>query len=1217
MTGKYLPLKFIFVALLVVLSVGSFFWGNGLVYGPDIAGGYAMVYRVENENNDPFLIEQIIAILKKRVDPSGLASIEWRPLKNNSFEVRMPAASKKSREFGKAYFDAHEKLLEHNITRANIRRLQGMDQQQRYRELSEILHNDKDEVDEVQIKRIETLLEDIAELDAKEKALADLNKTFEKDKSSSPKIIADQQKQQQVAKDAIKIASIKYTESWRNVLKGNINVNALDAVLRGYNYAIEQGNKTDKKNALLDYNARLVDFCEEHPVWKDGIMNVAGLYQKWADVRRPLEDPGDLKSMIQKAGILEFRIAPLPRKNQEETANTLTKDEVKTYKDLLDEEGPKALQMQGKDYAWYAVQNDESDYRGLISKDYHGQTYILLSNKAGEKLVRPGLNQPEWALSGASVGSDQYGAAAVDFAMDASGASQFAFLTKNNIKRPMAILLDDEVYSAPTIQSMISSRGQITGKFTYEEVKKLAQTLAAGSLRGKIDPDPVSETAFSAALGEINIEKGKRAAVIGLIAVAAFMLVYYLLCGAIANVALMLNIILVVGAMSVFRAVLTLPGIAGIILTIGIAVDANVLIFERLREEQASGFGIKQAIKNAYERAFSAIFDANITTLLICLFLFVVFKWVGMEEVRGFAITLGLGVVFSMFTALVVTRWIFEVLLDTKILSKPLHMLRLIPKVNVKWISKRYFFWFISLALIATGIVSLVWQSKNILGIEFSSGTQAVMKFQSDALIDGKLPNDNIVREKIEAMAKQMRDTAQDENQRKTLDKLIATSRVETQLNENNVKDFLELYGNDKGEVTRTDWENKNKSMEFFNLIDTDEGNENVLTKDELEKNLPQSSYQISTTAGSVIVRKVIDDSLGTSLQTRTKCVFDLVKDKNVSELGVKIDGDGKTFITPASLEGVTSSYRDELIDHEGGVMFVVENVKPVITVLDLKERIRDMRRKSDFGQQAGNSFDVVGLKNTGKDSFSAFVVLVSPTDPDKLKTPQEKDAFANVELELLTQAINSEEMMDIRSFDPAIAGQTAQLAIIAVILSWLAIVGYLWLRFGSIRWGLAAVICLIHDVIIVVGMIAVSGWLAGTPVGNALGISSFKIDLAMVAAILTVIGYSVNDTIVVFDRIRENRGKLKTITAPVINSSINQMLPRTLLTSFTTLIVVLIMYIWGGPGIKPFSYALLVGIIFGTYSSIAVASPLLLGFKEAITVRDETPPEDETPETV
>jgi len=171
-------------------------------------------------------------------------------------------------------------------------------------------------------------------------------------------------------------------------------------------------------------------------------------------------------------------------------------------------------------------------------------------------------------------------------------------------------------------------------------------------------------------------------------------------------------------------------------------------------------------------------------------------------------------------------------------------------------------------------------------------------------------------------------------------------------------------------------------------------------------------------------------------------------------------------------------------------------------------------------------------------------------------------------------------------------------------VLSWVGIVAYLWFRFGSIRGGLAAVVCLIHDVIIVVCLVAVSGWLHTTWIGRALMINSFKIDLAMVAAVLTVIGYSVNDTIVVFDRIRENRGKLATVSPLVINTSINQTLSRTLLTSGTTMIVVMVMYVWGGVGIHAFSYALLAGILFGTYSSVAIASPLLMGFRRALVAR-------------
>jgi SecD/SecF fusion protein len=215
--------------------------------------------------------------------------------------------------------------------------------------------------------------------------------------------------------------------------------------------------------------------------------------------------------------------------------------------------------------------------------------------------------------------------------------------------------------------------------------------------------------------------------------------------------------------------------------------------------------------------------------------------------------------------------------------------------------------------------------------------------------------------------------------------------------------------------------------------------------------------------------------------------------------------------------------------------------------------------------------------------------------------------------MQSINDALAREESLPVLNFDQAIAGEAARKAIMAIIFSWLAIVLYLWLRFGSLQWGIAAVICLVHDVLIVLGLVALSGYVYNT-FGEVLGIQAFKVDLAMIAALLTVIGYSVNDTIVVFDRIRENRGKMTTITPQVLNSSVNQTLARTLLTSTTTLIVVLVMYIFGGAGIRAFSFALLMGVLFGTYSSIAIASPLLMGFKKAVTAKVVTKDEEEAP---
>jgi len=290
-------------------------------------------------------------------------------------------------------------------------------------------------------------------------------------------------------------------------------------------------------------------------------------------------------------------------------------------------------------------------------------------------------------------------------------------------------------------------------------------------LPAKLIETPVAESPFGPTFGEANRDMGFRAGIIGLIAVAGFMCVYYMTAGVVAIIALVLNIVLVLGVMSLIGAVFTLPGIAGIILTVGIAVDANVLIFERLREEQQRGTAIRRAMANAYQRAFSAIFDANITTLITCLIL----GWVGTEEVRGFAVTLAFGVMFSMFTALVVTRWVFQVLLDRNIISKPLNMLHIIGVPKVNWMAKRHFFWVLSGSMVVIGIFSMLGQGKNLLGIEFSAGTQAVVTFKDDALIDGKLPHAELVRTSFMSSVEKLAGENRDQ-----YGKLAETSRIET-----------------------------------------------------------------------------------------------------------------------------------------------------------------------------------------------------------------------------------------------------------------------------------------------------------------------------------------------------------------------------------------------------------------------------------------------------
>jgi preprotein translocase subunit SecD len=267
-------------------------------------------------------------------------------------------------------------------------------------------------------------------------------------------------------------------------------------------------------------------------------------------------------------------------------------------------------------------------------------------------------------LDSASAGIDQNNRPAVNFALDSVGARKFGKVTGANIGRPFAIILDGEVVSAPVIQSQIFGSGQITGSFTVLETNELALILRAGAL-----PAPLivmEERSIGPGLGADSVAAGQTAAVIGLILVAIYMMLSYGLFGALADIALVANITLILASLSALQATLTLPGIAGIVLTMGMAVDANVLIFERIREELAHGRSVLAAIDSGYKRAISTIIDSNLTTLFAALFLYVF----GSGPIKGFAVTLAIGIITSMFTAVMVTRLLIILWIEYKRPSK-------------------------------------------------------------------------------------------------------------------------------------------------------------------------------------------------------------------------------------------------------------------------------------------------------------------------------------------------------------------------------------------------------------------------------------------------------------------------------------------------------------------------------------------------------------------
>jgi SecD/SecF fusion protein len=1229
MNTKNLLLKLaLFVVLPLVLSVGMLYTHN-IKWGIDIRGGHSLTFEINTNQKDierlkaqrddltkqsaqpdkageekkilddriakineqvkilesagdqPELLGKIINILKRRIDPNGLLALEWRPMGKSRFEVRMPAA--KSQDSKYAYLQAMEKVEADNIKPSQI---------------SQLLAATGDARGQI----IKTLSRGDGALADKLQALAEAN---------------DAMTQAPASKDGEAAATMpdawaqkgNYEDKYDAVRKSNVSQVKLQAVLRLWVSETEKAalkNQDETARRMNAFDKGCKQLVSEHPSRKAELENVVKLYQAWAGTRQQLDDPSDLKRLIAKAGVLEFRICPM--QTSDNRAGSIEQDIVRQYANDLKEFGPDYARKKDKQYQWFAIRGDREDFNNTcVVAPYGGKFYMLLDNTRNDVMLHSS-DAAGWSLRDSRPEPDQYGRPSVGFTFNQAGADKFQDLTSTHIGQPMAVLLDDEVYSAPNIQSTISDRGVITGSFTQAEVDELSSILNAGSLPARLNvvdtptgkmAVTVSESSFGPSLGEENKNLALKAGLWSLIVIGAFMMVYYMWAGLIADFAMVMNLVLILGAMSFLNAVFTLPGIAGVILSIGMAVDANVLIYERLREEQDRGQSVRMALKNAYDRAFTAIFDSNITTLLTCLIL----GWVGTEEVRGFAITLGLGVLFNLFTAVTVTRWIFQLMLERGLVKKRFTMLRIIGVPKVDWMAKRYYFWTFSIITGIIGLAAFVYQGHNILGIEFSSGTQAIVRLKDDALLQDParkvacLPNDNIVKDLIVQVAdkhgwtKLEGDTAR-------VEKLIDPNRVDTFLAGHfRTVDFPKVYADKK--IDKQQWAQAHLNTAYFDLLDTNK--DGSVSFDEL-KGLPQNSYQLATTeSDGDNVRTAIREAFGSELVTMIRVNYALAKGGHDAKLNIDLAASGMTPISSKLLDSADKNFRSELENYQGGLIVVVKNVDPPISTEAITQRINSIQFQQGYTGQI-NPFTVIGLESqAGSDGYSSLAILSK--SGEGISGISWND-FANGQAALITDALNREEAMEVVNFDPAIAGETAQLAIIAIALGWLAIIIYLWIRFGSAKWGFAAVLCLMHDVMIIIGLVSISGFIYNTTIGRLLDIGSFKIDLTMVAALLTIIGYSVNDTIVVFDRIRENRGKLNTLSSTVINSSINQTLSRTILTSSTVFTVVFIMYVWGGAGIHAFNYALLAGVLFGTYSSIAVAAPMLMGFKAALGKR-------------
>ncbi len=565
--------------------------------------------------------------------------------------------------------------------------------------------------------------------------------------------------------------------------------------------------------------------------------------------------------------------------------------------------------------------------------------------------------------------SSGFGEPYVSLTLNAKGAKIFADVTASNVGKRLAIVLDGRVRSAPVIREAIpSGQAQISGNFSAVEANDLANMLESGAL-----PAPIvieEERTVGPLLGADSIKSGINAGIVGIILVVGFMLFYYRLAGIVANIALALNVLLILAGLALiskllpsYPATLTLPGIAGLVLTIGMAVDANVLIYERIREELKLGKTLRAALAAGYHRAFSAILDSNLTTIFAAVILFCY----GTGPIKGFAVTLTIGLLANLFTAVVCTRIIFEVLIEQFNLTK-LHFMNIFRReTNIDFIGKRKICYILSAVFIIGGIVLFAVRGEKNFGVDFSGGTLQQYGFEKPVPI---------------------------ETVRKILKELGYANAA------------IQQYGGDKDIIIRT------------------------------------------------------SDNISTKLSEAFKA------------------------------------------------------------------------------QIADNPFHILKVEMVG----------------------------------------------------PAVGKQLRQNAIISLVLGLAVIAIYIMFRF-DLKYGIAGVIALIHDVFFAIG---------------AMAITHRQFDLTIVAALLTIAGFSINDTVVIYDRIRENlRVVKKGSFIEIVNLSVNQMLGRTILTTGITMLAVVSLLVFGGEVLNDFSFCIFVGFLVGVYSTIYIASPMVISWhRKLVTVK-------------
>jgi len=1091
-----------------------------------------------------------------------------------------------------------------------------------------------------------------------------------------------------------------------------------------------------------------------------------------------------IKEKIGSAGTLEFRILA----NVDANGEPIIADHKQLINYVKQNRKPDPIQPDGYDYSRIpqeVVVNGQKLGRWLTLADKADPP----ENRSGggsepvdiafKRAYRNGIQvlvaEDIYNITGegvkAGMGRDEKSRICVTFTLPAGTAGRFDQMTNKYTKSDMkqkarlAVILDDELQTAPTLNSRISGgQGIIQGSFTEDEVSRIVGVLNSGQLPVTLNKTPVQENIVSSQLGQDTIVSGSIAMLFSTLAILIFMAVFYRFCGLVANFAVLLNMLLVVALMIPLKAAFTLAGLAGLVLSVGMAVDANVLIFERIREELARGSALRMAIRNGFSRAMSTVVDSNLTTLVTAVVMFAI----GSDQLRGFATTLILGLGLNLFTAVYCSRVVFDVAERRGWVTK-LNMMRLLGETKLDFVKPTMTCVTVSLLLIALGLFVSIFRGRDLFDIDFNGGSTVQVVFNETAAAENMdvaeirkivsasplLPDVQV--SKVENtggriksdMYKIVTGNEKIDEVKQELGRLFAGKLDTYYVSSNTATAYVppvsavtpKLDSNAKLPIILTPDPAKTDSAAKTDLpaksatpTTTDPAAETkaapegksppaaqpLVEKVPAEKAPPETSAEKAATPDPAPAKTDVpakaetkageppnapekgapektDAEKGTTpeksqarllprlwrgawptllaavLQTTPlefaqadppavanekaaaaqaaenkasleKAAADNPPGKADAAKTDKAEAPaadpGKTApataeksppgdLPPAKTEGKTAPPAasttippaaippaavppatpplptDPLSTGLTGIAAAGEQaIRSVITL--------SFARPAADGQSVGSNpitrENLLEIFNSVIKEKNLEVTRLDFKNPDLLnntmayETWTVESSLTPPELTSLTDAVkakigNTPIFPQANVVGGKVAGDTQGNAIWALVVSMLAIVLYVWFRFQNVVFGFAAVIALIHDVLVTVAFIAFSSYLA--PYFGWAMVDPFKISLNVVAALLTIVGFSINDTIVIFDRIRETRGKSPDITADMVNKAVNQTLGRTILTSGTVLMVTIILYVFGGEEIHPFSFAMLIGLISGTYSTVYIAAPLVLWFRK------------------